>query len=35
MTEVNTTRLELPGFGGVLLSPGDGGYDESRAVSTA
>jgi FAD/FMN-containing dehydrogenase len=28
----STTSLGIPGFGGELLAPGDGGYDEARAV---
>jgi FAD/FMN-containing dehydrogenase len=28
----STTSLGIPGFGGDLLAPGDGGYDEARAV---
>jgi FAD/FMN-containing dehydrogenase len=31
----SATSLGIPGFGGQVLAPGDGGYDEARAVFNA
>ena len=35
MADVGTQRFSLEGFGGVLIHPGDDGYDEARTVFNA
>src|SRR5262245_13639080 len=35
MATTQTTTFELPGFGGVLIHPGDSAYDEARSVFNA